>query len=48
MVKSAEIKSTGAVNAVLNGGLKGAETITVTAAENSNLKAQSDISKTVV
>ena len=28
LVKSAEIKSTGAVNAFLNGGLKGAETIT--------------------
>ena len=48
LVKSAEIKSTGAVNAFLNGGLKGAETINVTAAENSNLKAQSNISKTVV
>ena len=48
LVKSAEIKSTGAVNAFLNGGLKGAETINITAAENSNLKAQSDIPKTVV
>ena len=48
LVKSAEIKSTGAVNAFLNGGLKGAETINVTAAENSKLNAQSNISKTVV
>jgi len=48
LVKSAEIKSTGAVNAFLNGGLKGAETINITAAENSNVKAQSDTSKTVV
>ena len=48
LVKSAEIKSTGAVNAFLNDGLKGAETINVTAAENSNLKAQSNILKTVV
>ena len=47
LVKSAEIKSSGSVNAILNGGLNSAEDIHIVAAENSNIHALSDVTKSV-
>ena len=47
LVKSAEIKSSGSVNAILNGGLNSAEDIHIVAAENSNIHALSDVAKSV-
>jgi hypothetical protein len=45
--KSVDIKSAGAVTASLNNGLKSAETISITAAENSNIIASSNTPKAV-
>ena len=47
LVKSAEIKSAGSVNAILNGGLNSAEDIHIVAAENSNIHALSNVAKSV-
>ena len=46
-VKSAEIKSAGSVEAILNGGLNSAEEIHIVAAENSNIHALSNVAKSV-
>lgn len=45
--KSVEIKSAGSVNAILNDGLKSAETIDLTVAENSNINASGTIPRAV-